>query len=100
MPFFVYKLLGPRPTFPADITEDERTLMKSHAVYWTDVMNEKGSVVAFGPVADPRGTYGLAILEVPDEAEAQRLIAGDPVQQANVGFGFECHPMLRAHIRR
>ena len=100
MPFFVYKLLGPRPTFPADITEDERTLMKSHAVYWTDVMNEKGSVVAFGPVADPRGTYGLAILEVPDEAEAQRLIADDPAQKANVGFGSECHPMLRAHIRR
>jgi hypothetical protein len=28
------------------------------------------------------------------------LIAGDPAQQANVGFGSECHPMLRAHIRR
>jgi uncharacterized protein YciI len=100
MAFFVYKLLGPRPTFPADITEDERVLMYSHAVYWTDVMNKQGSVVAFGPVADPRGTYGIAILEVADQAEAERLIAGDPAQQTNVGFGSECHPMLRAHIRR
>ena len=100
MPFFVYKLLGPRPTFPADITEDERALMQAHAVYWTDVMNKQGSVVAFGPVADPRGTYGLAILEVSDQAEAERLIAGDPAQEANVGFCSECHPMLRAHIRR
>jgi len=100
MPFFVYKLLGPRPTFPVDITDDERTLMQAHASYWTDVMEKQGSVVAFGPVADPRGTYGLAILEVTDQADAERLIAGDPVQKANVGFGSECHPMLRAHVRR
>ena len=99
MPFFVYKLLGPRATFPADITEAERALMQAHAAYWTDVMEKQRSVVAFGPVADPRGTYGLAILEVNDQAAAEGLIADDPVQTANVGFGKECHPMLRAKVR-
>ena len=99
MPFFVYKLLGPRPTFPADITDSEKSLMQAHAAYWTDVMEKQRSVVAFGPVAAPQGTYGLAILEANDQAEAERLIADDPVQKANVGFGSECHPMLRAKVR-
>ena len=73
--------------------------MQAHAAYWANLMQKEGSVVAFGPVADPRGTYGLAILEVADQAQAENLIAGDPVQKANVGFGSECHPMLRAMVR-
>ena len=100
MPFFVYRLISPRLTFPADITETERALMQAHGAYWRGVMEKDGSVVALGPVADPRGTYGLGILEVNDLAEAERLIAGDPALKGNAGFSSECHPMLSGLVRR
>jgi uncharacterized protein YciI len=100
MPFFVYRLISPRTTFPADITQEERATMQAHGKYWSDIREKDGSVVALGPVADPRGVYGLGILEVSDQAEAERLIAGDPAIKANLGFGSELHPMLTAQVRR
>ena len=63
-------------------------------------MEKEGSVIVLGPVADPRGVYGLAVLEVADQAQAENLIAGDPALKANAGFGSECHPMVTALVRR
>ena len=39
MRHFFCKLHVPRATFPADITPDERALMKAHAEYWREQMN-------------------------------------------------------------
>ena len=100
MPFFVYRLISPRPTFPVDITDSEKNLMQAHGAYWRGLMENEGSVIVLGPVADPRGVYGLGILEVSDQAEAERLIAGDPALKANAGFSSECHPMVTALVRR
>jgi len=75
--YFLYRLISPRPTFPADMTPVERKLMEEHAVYWRDLMNQ-GKVVAFGPVFDPKGVYGIAILRCHDSAEAGSLCVGDP----------------------
>lgn len=91
------KLVGPRPTFPADITPEEGQAMQRHAAYWRSCM-EKGTVVAFGPVADPAGTYGMLILEVEDDAAAHALVQADPVIVANIGFRFELHPMPRGAV--
>jgi len=41
----------------------------------------------------------MAILDVNDQSEAERIIAGDPVLKANVGFSHACHPMLHAKVR-
>ncbi|MGN6179044.1 MAG: hypothetical protein ACTHNW_07675 [Mucilaginibacter sp.] len=41
------------------MTPEERAIMQQHVVYWKDLMN-KGTVIAFGPVLDPVGTYGWA----------------------------------------
>ncbi|MDE2156844.1 MAG: hypothetical protein KGJ32_13285 [Xanthomonadaceae bacterium] len=92
MNYFLYKLNTPRATFPADITPVEMELMQEHATYWRDLMN-KGLVVAFGPVADPKGPYGIAIFRLQDSSGADTLGANDPVIKANVGFNFEVHPM-------
>jgi hypothetical protein len=59
MKYFLYKLIPPRPTFPQDMTELERKLMQEHVAYWKDLANRRIAIV-FGPVSDPRGTYGLA----------------------------------------
>jgi len=63
MKYFLFKLIPPRSTFAQDMTETEAKLMQEHAVYWKGLM-DRGLVIIFGPVADPKGTYGVAIVEV------------------------------------
>lgn len=99
MKTFFCRLLPPRASFPADITPEEMLLMQQHAQYWRGWM-EHGRVVAFGPVADPRGSYGIGILEVEDDAELQRFVANDPVILAGRGFSYEAHPMPRGAVHR
>lgn len=94
MNYFLYKLTPPRPTFPGDMTPAEGNLMREHVAYWAGHMKE-GRVMAFGPVADPKGSYGIGIIQLEDGEDAQALAAADPVIAANVGFGFEVHPMPR-----
>ncbi|MGH8426853.1 MAG: YciI family protein [Gammaproteobacteria bacterium] len=94
MNYFLYKLNSPRPSFPADITPDERKLMQEHVVYWGGLMSQ-GLVIAFGPVADPKGSYGISILRLKEGADANTLGAGDPAIVANAGFNFEVYPMPR-----
>lgn len=75
--YFVVRLTPPRPTFPRDMTEAEKEIMKQHATYWRE-MQRKGFVPVFGPVFDPKGVYGLGILAVDTEDQASVLIAADP----------------------
>ncbi|WP_121811599.1 YciI family protein [Mucilaginibacter kameinonensis] len=74
---YVIKLIGKRPTFPNDMTEDERLIMQAHSEYLKGKMKE-GLVLIFGPVFDPKGVYGLGIVVVDDEAQVQEIIANDP----------------------
>jgi uncharacterized protein YciI len=92
MNYFLYRLNPPRLTFPTDMTPAERDLMREHAAYWRGLMKE-GLVVAFGPVADPKGPYGVAIIRLQDGSDANTLGANDPAVKAHAGFGFEVHPM-------
>lgn len=96
MRFFVCKLHGPRPTFPADITEEEAALMRVHADYWRTQMNEHKRVVVFGPVGDPAGVYGILVLRLPEGESAEPLLNDDPVIKADRGFRFDCAPMIQA----
>ncbi len=95
MKYYLFKLLPPRPTFPADMTPAEAKLMQEHALYWRG-LTEQGLVVVFGPVADPRGAYGIAVLQLPDDVDARTLGRSDPTIKADQGFGFEVHPMPQA----
>jgi uncharacterized protein len=92
MTYFFYKLLPPRTTFPADMTPAEAGLMQQHALYWRNWM-EAGHVIAFGPVADPKGTFGVAILQLEEGMDPHSLADNDPVIAAGVGFHCEVHPM-------
>jgi uncharacterized protein len=98
MQYFLYRLIPPRPTFPQDMTETESQIMARHVGYWSQLL-AKGIVVAFGPVADPKGSYGIAILEATDAAAAESLVAADPAIAARAGFRSEVLPMPRAIAR-
>lgn len=50
-------------------------------------------MLAFGPVADPKGAYGIAVAQLENGADTLPLADNDPVIKANAGFSFEIHPM-------
>jgi uncharacterized protein YciI len=99
MPFFFCRLNPPRADFAQTMTDAERALMGQHAAYLT-ALQEKRKVVLFGPVGDPRGIWGLGILECVDEAEAQGITANDPTVKSKLGFGYDVFPILRANLRQ
>jgi uncharacterized protein len=85
------RLISPRPTFPMDMTDPERKVMGEHVTYWT-ALRDKGIAIVFGPVLDPKGVWGVAVVETPDEATARALLAKDPVEKAGLSK-IEIYPM-------
>jgi uncharacterized protein YciI len=99
MGYFLYKLIPPRPTFAQDMTEAEAKVMQEHAAYWNG-LTDRAIAVVFGPVADPKGVWGLAIVEVEDDAAARALGTNDPAMKAGLNFKLEVYPMPRALLRK
>ena len=95
MYYFFCRLNPPRPTFAQDMSPEERELMQRHAMYWKALMDQ-GKVIVFGPVADPHGGWGAAVLQLEHPDEASRHTSGDPVIVAGRGFSYEVLPMPRA----
>ena len=98
MATFLYRLSPPRPTFPADITPDEGAAMQQHFAYWGQQM-AAGRVLVVGPVADPDGTYGIAVLNADSHAAATSICAADPVIAGALGFTWHLYEMPGALVR-
>lgn len=88
---YFFKLIPPRPTFPFDITSEEKLLMEEHSRYFEEQF-AAGIILLYGPVMAPDGAFGLAVLEVDSEAEARRFGEGDPSVRAGLNR-FEIYPM-------
>ena len=93
---FTFRLIAPRPTFVQDMTDEERATMAEHAAYWRGLLDQ-GVAVVFGPVLDPAGPYGLAVVEADDPEHVERIIAADPAVRS--GLRTEVHPMPGAVVR-
>jgi uncharacterized protein YndB with AHSA1/START domain len=93
--YFLFRLHPPRANFLYDATAEELTLMRVHGVYWRGKLAE-GKAIAFGPVADPAGSWGVGILRTANPQEAQSLTENDPVMAADKGFRVEVFPMPNA----
>ena len=98
MAVFLYRLFPPRPTFPADITPAEGAAMQQHFGYWGERMAEE-KVLVVGPVFDPDGAYGIAVLNVGSREEASAICAADPVLLADLGFTSKVCEMPNALIK-
>jgi uncharacterized protein YciI len=92
MKYFYTKLHPPRPDFPQTITPAEMALMREHSAYLREFAAKRW-VVAFGPVADPAGAFGVGLWEVPDDVDVEAIGAADPVIRAGLGFRYELHRM-------
>jgi uncharacterized protein len=97
MSYYLYKLIPPRPSFATDMTAAERAVMADHVAYWTR-QRDLGSAVGFGPVADPAGTWGVAIVEAYNRQAAQELKANDPAVSSGLATA-EVYPMPAAVVR-
>jgi uncharacterized protein len=97
MSHFLYKFV-PRPDFRTTMTEAELAIMREHVAYW-QTLADKGIAVAFGPVADPAGDWGVAIVEADSEEEVQAIRAADPVVTSSLG-PVDVYPMPSAITRR
>jgi uncharacterized protein len=86
--FFV-TLTPPRTTFVTDMTDEEREIMNRHVAYWRTLL-DKGIAIAYGPVYDPKGPYGVAVMEVDNVEQLNEIIAADP---ANGLQKFQIYPM-------
>jgi len=89
--YFVLKLIPPRLTFAEDMTEKEMAIMKQHAAYWKDKAGQ-GIAIVYGPILDPKGVYGLGIIEVDDEDQARTFATNDPAVKFELNK-VEIHPM-------
>lgn len=75
-----------------DMTDTEKAIMQKHIAYWAPYVQD-GTVLVLGPVADPKGGYGIAIIRVDSDEQLKQLIANDPANGMNT---YEFHPMARA----
>jgi uncharacterized protein YciI len=90
---FLFTLIPPRPDFAATMNEEEMAVMAAHVAYWTEA-TESGQAIAFGPVADDGGSYGIGVILAEDLADAERLRDADPAVVSERGFRTEIRPML------
>jgi uncharacterized protein YndB with AHSA1/START domain/uncharacterized protein YciI len=86
--YFV-KLIGTRPGWPQDMSDEESRIMGEHFVYLKDLVAQKKVIVA-GPVMDP--TFGLVILQVNSKAEAFEIMKNEPSVVQGV-HTYEMQPM-------
>ena len=77
--YFFVRTNNPRPTFLVDMTSDERAAMQRHVAYWSEKAAQ-GIAVVFGPVADPKGVWGMGVYHVNDIAQMQGMLDADPAR--------------------
>jgi uncharacterized protein len=94
---FFFKLIPPRATFPADITDAERALMAQHSAYCQQHF-DAGRLLTYGPVMSTGGAFGMGILEVADATEARHFGENDPSVLGGLNR-FEFYPMRVANAR-
>ncbi len=89
---FYVRLLPPRATFAADMTEGERSHMREHVAYFAGLF-QQGKVLIFGPVMDPAYGFGMAVLEANDMNEARGWLENDPTVRSGLN-SFTISPMV------
>jgi hypothetical protein len=63
------------------MTEAERKVMQEHATDWKRLIDDSIAII-FGLVLDPRGPWGVDIVDVANESDACALATNDPAVKA------------------
>jgi uncharacterized protein YciI len=87
--YFAAILPSPRPTFPMDMSDDEKRIMDEHFAFWQAFL-QSGQGIVVGPVLDPRGAYGFGVVSADSIEDAYSLLENDPAQKISK---YEIYPM-------
>jgi uncharacterized protein len=55
-----------------------------------EIFMSKGMVLVFGPVMDPKGPYGMGVIESDNEEQVKKFTEEDPASKINT---YEFYPM-------
>jgi len=94
---FFLKLIPPRPSFAQDASPEELAIMRKHGEYCAEQFRA-GRLLLYGPVLASEGAFGVAVLEVENEAQAREFGARDPSVLAGLNR-FEIAPMRVSEAR-
>lgn len=94
---FLIRIQPVRATFVNDATKEENKIMGEHFRYLQKLTAE-GKIVLAGPSINNEKTFGLIIVEVDNEAEARKIMEGDPSYKAGIQKG-EVLPFTIAILR-
>ena len=89
---YLYRLPPPRPTFPQDMMREEVEVMQAHSAYLRGLA-AKGEAIAFGPVLDPKGAWGVGIFKVASAERMEEIARATPGVASGRGFAYEILPM-------
>jgi uncharacterized protein len=95
--YFFVKLMGPRPTFAEDMSDEERQLMVQHGKYLLSAY-EAGKLHIYGPVMAPEGAFGMAVFDAADEAAVRKVMDEDPSVLSGMNR-YEVYPMMIGALR-
>lgn len=91
---FFYKMLPPRADFHVHQSDHEQQIMQRHMEYWQQQAASKKAIV-FGPVFDPAGVYGMAIIATESRDDAEMIAQNDPAISEGL-CAYELAPMRAA----
>ena len=94
---FLIRIEPSRSTFLQDMTPAEQKIMDVHFTYLKKLSDE-GKVVLAGPSLNGPKTFGIIVVEVDSEAEARKILEGDPSYKAGLQKG-EVLPFRIAILR-
>jgi uncharacterized protein YciI len=95
--YFFVKLIGPRPTFAMDMSDEEQQLMVQHGKYLLSAY-EAGKLHIYGPVMHPDGAFGMAVFDVADESAVRKVMDEDPSVLSGMNR-YEVYPMMIGALR-
>jgi uncharacterized protein len=86
---FMIKFLPRKPNFVQTMTDEDRKIVVQHHEYWKKYV-DSGIALLFGPVFDPKGTFGICIVAVNSATEISTLTENDPASKIH---NYEYYPM-------
>ena len=89
---FLYKLYPLSPTFYSDQNVEEKQIMQQHTQYWME-LKDKTKIIVYGSVFEAKGVYGMVVIEVENDEEANYIAKHDPAVSSKV-CTYELTPML------
>jgi uncharacterized protein YciI len=96
MPEWIYFIHPPRENFAATMTDEEKQVWSEHAERLQRLLDD-GVLILAGPTLGPVNT-GVAVIEVPDEATARRIMEEDPTVAKGFARG-ELRPFRASFLR-